>query len=142
MTQPRPNAVLYDWGTIVGRLLTGGGNAYRIGGMYLEFQNVGDASDPVTPPTFDRTGGVDYYNNLSSSPDIDYLRIPLVASTLTSSDDELFPGGNLMTFFAQSQASVGTGVHGKTFNDAAISKVFGAALVAVPVLGDRSRKQR
>ena len=45
------NLVVYEWGAIVSRLLATGDVAYRIGGMYLEFENVDTPGDPVSPPT-------------------------------------------------------------------------------------------
>lgn len=123
-----PNLVVYEWGTIVGNLLNGKGLNYRIGGMYLEFENVASPGDTVTPPTFDRTRDINYYTNLSGSATRDYLRVGLTASQLTSSDASLFPGGNVCTYFARSQGV--TGVHGKTFSDSANSVIFGASLVA------------
>ena len=71
--------------------------------------------DTVSPPAFDRSGGIDYYNALSSSPDTDYLRLPLVATNLDSSNQVLFPDVNRMTFFAMSQGVVGA--NGKPFSD-------------------------
>lgn len=138
-TEFKKNAVMYDWATIAGILLQTGNSAYKINGMYLEYQNVANAADPVTPPVFDRSDGVDYYNALSSSPDIDYVRVPVVAATLTSTDETLFPLGNLLSFFAQSQAATTTGVHGKDFSDTGISKIFGGALVAIPDVNDRTK---
>jgi hypothetical protein len=123
-----PNLVVYEWATVVGNLLNGTGLNYRIGGMYLEFENVASPGDTVTPPTFDRTRDINYYTNLSGSSNRDYLRVGLTAAQLTSSDSTLFPGGNKCTYFARSQGA--TGVHGKTFSNAANSVIFGASLVA------------
>jgi hypothetical protein len=123
-----PNLVVYEWATIVGNLLNGTGLNYRIGGMYLEFENVAAPGDTVTPPTFDRTRDIDYYTNLSASSNRDYLRVGLTASQLTSSDATLFPSGNKCTYFARSQGAAG--VHSKTFSNAANSVIFGASLVA------------
>lgn len=131
------NDIMYDWASIVSRQLADGGTAYRIGGMYIEYKNVASPSDTVTPPAFDRSGGISYYNGLSGSPDIDYLRVPLIAAVRSSSDDELFPDGNRVTFFAQTQGVVG--VHGKAFSDVANSKIYGAALVAIPDPADRTK---
>lgn len=138
-TDYRRNTVMYDWATIVGTLLQNGNANYKIGGMYLEYQNVANPADPVTAPVIGREDGITYYDELSSSPDIDYIRVPLVATTLTSSDADYFPGGNVLTFFAQSQAATLTGVHGKDFSDTAISKIFGGALVAIPEINDRTQ---
>ena len=39
-TELNPNLVLYQWGELVGKLLTTGDAKYRVSGMYLEFENV------------------------------------------------------------------------------------------------------
>jgi hypothetical protein len=127
-TEWSPNLVVYEWATIVGNLLNGTGLNYRIGGMYLEFENVATPGDTVTAPAFDRTRDVSYYTGLSGSSDRDYLRVGLTATQLTSSDSSLFPGGNKCTFFSRSSGT--TGVHGKTFSDSVNSVIFGASLVA------------
>jgi len=127
-TKWKDNLVLYEWGAIVSRLLTEGAEDYRIGGMYLEFENVASAGDPVAAPAVDRSGDIEYYNDLATSADRDYLRVPLIAATITSSDESRYPKGNVTTFFAQSQGVVGT--HGKNFGDTFNSTIFGAALVA------------
>ena len=128
------NAVMYDWATIVAESLRNepDGKNYSVGGMYLEFENNGGAA--VTPPSFDRSGGKDYFDSLLTDPNRDYLRIGLAGSTLTSTDLTLFPRGNKLSFIAQS-AGV-TGVHGKTFSDSVSSRVYGGALVAMPVQAD------
>lgn len=125
-----PNLVLYEWGAIFARLLTGGQPQYRISHVYFEYENVGDPDDAVSPPAFGRepSAGVDYYNALSGSADRDYLRVPLIAATVGVSDADNFPKGNVATFFAQTSGV--QGVHGKPFSDANNSKVFGGALVA------------
>ncbi len=115
------NLVLYDWATIVGNLLTLGSSAYKIGGMYLEFENVASPGDPVSPPTVTRADGLSYYSGLEGSPDRDYLRVPLLSALLD---------GDQMTFVAQSQGT--EGVNGVAFGAASNSKLFGAALVAMP----------
>jgi len=131
------NDILYDWASIVSRQLADGGTAYRIGGMYIEYKNVASPNDAVAAPAFDRTGGIGYYNGLAGSPDVDYLRVPLIAAVRSSSDPELFPDGNRVTFFAQTQGVVG--VHGRAFSDVVNSKVYGAALVAIPDAADRTK---
>ena len=127
------NDVLFDWSVIVGTLLTQAGGNYKLAGMLLEFKNLANADDPVTAPVFDRTGNIDYYNALSSSPDVDYLRVPLLASSLAPIDD----GGSLLTFFAQSEGLLGA--NGKPFTDSDNSKVYGGALVSIVDPADRTR---
>jgi len=131
---PVDNAVLYDWSAIVSQLLTTGNPRYRISGMYLEFQNVENPGDTVTPPSLDRTRTIAYYNELNSSADRDYLRVPLTAYTLASSEGRT---NDLLKFFAASAGS--TGVHGKTFSHVNNSVVYGASLVAIPEPGDRTQ---
>ena len=122
-----PNDILFGWAGNTAKLLTQGLTNFRISGMFLEFENNGGA--PVTPPTFDRTGGLSYYQGLALSATRDYIRVPVTAATLESSDEAQFPDGNVMTFFAQTRGVVG--VHGKSFSDAEDSRVFGGGLVAI-----------
>lgn len=132
------NDLLYDADTIISQLLRGSpdGKSYQIGGMYIEFDNSGAAVNPT--PTIGRGGNLaGYYNSLNSGdPDRDYLRVPLVGTQLTSSNDTNWPSGNQPEFFAQTAGSVG--IHGNTFSDVANSRVYGAALVAFPNSGDSS----
>lgn len=122
-TELNPNLVLYQWGEIVGKLLTTGDAKYRIGGMYLEFENVASPSDPVSVPTFGRDRTIQYYDDLSGSAVRDYLRVPLTATTYTDEAEQ-----TILNFFARSSGT--TGVHGKTFSDTVNSTIFGASLVA------------
>lgn len=128
------NLVMYDWATIVAECLRNepDGKNYSIGGMYLEFENNGGAA--VTPPSFGRGGGKAYYDSLLTDPNRDYLRVGLAGSTLESTDLALFPSGNKLNFIAQSTGIAG--VHGKTFSDTVSSRVYGGALVAMPVQSD------
>jgi hypothetical protein len=125
-----PNLVLRSWAGIVGKLLTTGESKYRISGMYVEFMNVASPGDPAPIPSYDRSyaSGREYYDGLSASPSRDFLRVPLIASTLEAGDEDLFPDGNLVTFFAQTSGVVGT--HGKNFGESFNSVVVGGALIA------------
>jgi hypothetical protein len=125
-TELKKNLVLYQWAEITSKLLTLGDSRYRIGGMYLEFQNVANPGDPVSPPIFDRTRTVQYYDDLAGSSDTDYLRVPLIGSQTLSTGSGLV--NNEIVFFARTGGVVG--VHGKPFSYAANSVVFGASLVA------------
>ena len=131
-----PNTIMYDWATIVGELLRGApdGKPYKIGGMYIEFEN---AVGVAAPPVFDRDDGISYYNSLSASADRDYLRVPLTAVDFESTSAGNFPGGNKLTFFARTEGVVG--VNGKAFSNAAGSRVYGGALVAYPDFGDATQ---
>jgi hypothetical protein len=121
-----PNLVLYGWSDIVGKLLSTGDSRYRIGGMYLEYKNVDSLGETVSPPSFGRDRSIEYYNSLSSSASVDYLRVP--ATAITVSKDQSNPDQTILTCFARSSGLAG--VHGKPFTTQAKSVVYGAALVA------------
>jgi hypothetical protein len=133
----QPNMVLYDAATIWAELLRGSpdGKTWFLGGCYIEFENNGGAA--VSPPTPTRSGGISYYDGLLSDPDRDYLRVALTSMTKDSSDLDLYPGGNRLTVFAQTEGVVG--VHGKTFSDAVSSRVYGCGIVATPVFADSTQ---
>jgi hypothetical protein len=131
------NSILYDWASIAARLLADGNAAYRIGGMFVEFKNVADPDDPVTLPVVTRDQGIGYYNGLASSPDTDYLRIPLISAVRSNTDNTKFSDSNAINFFARTQGVAGA--HGKTYSDGVNSKVYGIALVAIPDAGDRTQ---
>ena len=122
-TELNPNLVLYQWGELVGKLLTTGDAKYRVSGMYLEFENVASPGDPVSVPTFGRDRTVTYYDDLSGSVVRDYLRVPLTATTYADEAEQ-----TILDFFARSSGT--TGGHGKTFSDSVNSTIFGASLVA------------
>lgn len=125
-TDWKSNLVLYQWATITSQLLAVGSSNYRIAGMYLEFENVASPSTTVTPPSFDRTRDITYYDDLVASSTRDYLRVPMTASPIGSEGTDL--SNNQIVFFARSSGT--QGVHGKTFSDSVNSKIFGASLVA------------
>lgn len=131
------NLALYGAATIIAQLLRGqpDGKPWRISALYVEFSN--DSGNPVTPPAFDRSGGKSYYDGLVSDSNRDYLRVPIIAQTLGSTDENLFPGGNEITFYGQTTGT--SGVHGKTFSHTVQSRVFGGALVSTPEFDDPSQ---
>jgi hypothetical protein len=61
----KPNLIVNEWATIIAKLLTAGDARYRIGGMYLEFENVANPGDPVAVDPLTRQRNVDYYNSLA-----------------------------------------------------------------------------
>lgn len=132
------NLVMFEAATAIAELLRGAPNlkAYKLGGMYMEFENNGGA--PVTPPTnTDRAAGKSYFDGLVSDPNRDYIRVPLTAQTLESSDATNYPNGNRVVNYA---ASTGiAGVHGKTFSHTVSSRVYGGALVVFPEESDSSQ---
>lgn len=125
-----------DYATVVSKLLSGNPE-YKAAGMYFEFQNLADPEDEVSAPSYEVSDGIDYYLGLAESEDIDYIRVPLTAATVSSSDADRFPGGNVLTAFAQTSGTVGH--HGKTYSDSVNSKVFGGALVAMPDQDDSTQ---
>lgn len=136
----RSNLDLYGAGSIAAQCIGLGKSEYRIRTVYLEFAN---SSTAVTPPAFDRTGGIDYYNGLASVTDWDYLRVAIsqdpsvqIASGYESyySDPSL---GNELVFTAQSSGT--TGVHGTPFSSANNSRVIGLAIVASPDFADPTK---
>ena len=131
------NLVLYEWATIVGELLRKAPDKkpYGLGGMYIEFEN--NAGAPAAVPAVDRNEGRSYYDELLTSSNRDYLRVPLIATTLTSTDEIQFPAGNRVTAFAQTEGV--TGVHGKVFSASQQSRIYGAALVAFPEFADATQ---
>jgi hypothetical protein len=124
------NNALYEWATIVAKLLAREGTQYGISAMYIEFENLADVDDPITAPnvTRDADQGVEYYDGLADSGSRDYLRVPVISAVISSSDEVKYPKGNVVTFFAQTSGN--QGVHGKTFSDSVNSKIYGGALVA------------
>lgn len=131
----RRNSVLYSGADLLARLLATG--APKLNAMYIEFKNLAAPVDPIVPPAYDRSGGLAYYNGLDSSPDTDFIRVPLLAEPArTSSDAELYDA-NQLTIFAQTEGLVG--FHGKPFSPSANSAVFGAALIGSPDLGDQTQ---
>lgn len=129
------NQIQWSWGEIACRLFGDGDRSYKISAMYIEFENT--AVTPSTP-SYTRSEGTEYYEGLSLSATKDFLRVPLLsvpAKSLASGYSNI--SYNRLTFLAQTSGS--QGVHGKTFSDTVSSKVYGLALVAAPVWGDRTQ---
>lgn len=122
------NQVCYDWGPVAAALFRGlqDGKDYRVAGMYIEFDNSGA---PVSPtPDADRDTTVDYYRGLSGTAD--FLRVPLIATSGSNSNEALFSADNVATFYAQTAGTTGSRTTSPlTFSDGANSNVYGAALV-------------
>lgn len=135
ITHTTPNQIQYGWGAAAAKLLATGNPSYRISAMYIEFENVESPEDAVSVPTFDRSEGREYYENLGLLADRDFLRVGLLAPpdvAVVEDYEEYLPAGegNLLTFYTQTQGAAG--YHGRTFNHSVNSKVFGAALVVTP----------
>lgn len=136
------NQIQYGWAAAVTQLLAGQ-RGYAINGMYIEFENVELSEDVITIPTFDRSEGIEYFQNLAFSPIRDFLRVPLLVNPSigihTGYDDYFTEGvnGNKLTFFTQSKGVAG--YHGKTWSNSVNSKVAGVALVVMPDLEDATK---
>ncbi len=139
----RHNQIQVSWGQIAAMTIGLGRKEYRIGGLYIEYENVVSPDDVVTPPVYGATDGLEYFNDLSLSSTRDYLRVPLIQDPMlgivTGYEDFFVAGetGNKLTFFSQTQGTAG--VHGKPFSAGANSKVIGAALVAIPTFQDATQ---
>jgi hypothetical protein len=121
-----PNLYLYQGADMAAKVVSGNRD-YRIAAIYLEFENQ-VVPGPITPPVYDRSGGIDYYTSLAAPRD--HLRIPLsIAPTFDTTDPALFDH-NKVTYFAVTSATAG--VHGLPFDVANNSAVFGGALAAMP----------
>lgn len=130
------NELLYDWAPAAAQLFAKGDINYRLSVMYLEFENLADPDDDITPPEISRSGGKSYFDSLSLSATKDYLRVAMKYTATSNSDATKFSGDNVVLFGASTAGTVG--VHGKTFGAAANSKLYGLALVASPDFGDDS----
>ena len=128
----RKNLVMYDWAAIACQLFGSADRRYRLSTMYIEFCNVASPGDAVPIPSYTRSSSDAraYYDSLAESSDTDYVRADIISAVVSSTDEDTYPNGNMLTLFGLATAV--EGVHGKTFSYAANSKVYGAALVATP----------
>lgn len=144
------NQIQVGWGFIAARQLgyrpQADRDQYFISGMYFEYENLTNPAVPVTVPAFPRTLGAEYYTNLSAPKD--FLRVPLrleptigVAAGSEGAEALSQAGrGNQLTFFAQTAGSGGFNNGADCpFSHTANSKVYSAALVAMPRFDDQSR---
>jgi hypothetical protein len=143
----QPNQIQYSWGFAAAKQLGFRPNperpSYHISAMYIEFENQADPAVVIAVSPFDRDLGIGYYNGLLTSGNRDFLRIPLSVEPATSvsagfeANLPVDQQANQLTFFVQTSGT--TGVHGKTFSHVVNSKVYSAALVAAPHIGDRTK---
>lgn len=143
----QPNQIQYSWGWIAAKQIGFKRQPdrldYSIAGLYIEFANQSDPATPISVAPFGRSVDISYYNALANSSAGDFLRVPLSvepALGVSAGYDTNLPAeqrGNQLTFFVQTSGT--TGVHGKQFSHLANSKVFSAALVAMPVFSDRTK---
>lgn len=131
VTPWKKNLFLNSASTILARLCSGD-IRYRLAMMYIEFANVASPGDTVVAPTYSVDSDRGYYDSLLSDPTNDYLRVPIFAFgvTVSSEQEAVFPGGNVLTMTAKTAGLVG--VHGKPFSADYNSTVIGGAVVATP----------
>ena len=146
----KTNQIQVGWGHIAAKQLgyryQPDRDQYFISGMYFEYENLEDPDTPITVPTFERTLGVEYYNALTAPKD--FIRVPLrlepALGVATGSEGatvlQQANQGNQLTFFAQTSGNGGFN-NGTDcpFSHTANSKVYSAALVAMPRFDDQSR---
>lgn len=122
------NQIMDTSADILANLLMGNAQ-HQIEYMYFEYQNLASAGDPVTPPAFNKSDGIEYFTGLEFSTSRDFLRVPVVFDNKVTT---LGSGGNkLITFFAVTPGD-DTGFWGKPFAAANNSAVYGGALVSAP----------
>jgi hypothetical protein len=143
------NQIQYGWGFIAAKQLGYRRQPdrldYHISAMYIEYENI-DPALTVSTPSFGRNVDITYYNSLSDSQTRNFIRVPLSiepALSVSAGYDANLPvnqSGNQLTFFAQtSEARVVYAGAARQFSSANNSRVYAAALVAAPVLSDRSK---
>lgn len=132
------NLILNEYATILAKMMAHNGPGWiRPNVLYLEFENVASPGDVVAVPSYTRADGAasGYYDALSGSKD--FLRVPIVSTSVLSEDAGKYPGGNLVMYTGQSSGT--EGVLGLEFGAGVNSKVYGTALGWAPDLDDRSQ---
>lgn len=143
------NQIQYGWGFIAAKQLGYRRQPdrpdYHISAMYIEYENVAPEQE-ISTPSFGRNVDITYYNSLVDSQTRNFIRVPLSiepALSVSAGYDANLPvnqAGNQLTFFAQtSEARVVYSGASKQFSSASNSRIYAAALVAAPVIGDRSK---
>lgn len=136
----KDNLLLYTWGWIAAKCIATGDTAYKVAGGYLEFEN-NQTAGAVTVPSYTREDELSYYNALTG--DKDFLRLALDGTpTLDQHPDyvSLLPTGSVnRATFSLTGVGGSTGIRGKTFSNANQSVAYGVALVATPLLSDRTQ---
>jgi len=107
--------------------LFGGAPNFKAGAMYFEYQNLASEIDDPTPPAFSKDEGVEYYSGLQYSPNVDFIRVPILVAPAVSERE----AGTLLTLYAVTPAS-DYGFWGKPFDALNNSAVYGGAVVATP----------
>ena len=121
------NNQIMDAITLCGAQLFGGSISYKVGALYFEYENLPYETDDPTPPTFDKSEGVEYYTGLQYAVGRDFLRVPiLVRPNITETDV-----GHLLTLYAVTPDE-DAGFWGTPFDAVNNSAVYGGAVAATP----------
>ena len=143
------NQIQYGWGFIAAKQLGFRRQPdrldYHISAMYIEYENL-DPELEISVSSFSRNVDITYYNSLVNSTTRNFIRVPLSvepALSVSAGYEANLPvnqAGNQLTFFAQtSEARVVYEGEERQFSSSRNSRVYAAALVAAPVLNDRSK---
>lgn len=111
------NQIQDDSAVILAKMLAGD-TSVRIDTLYLEYQNVENADDSVTPVSFPASDGAEYFTDLSGTTD--FIRHALTLTPEVSGDSVTF------------SAVIGdaAGYHGLPFGTGVNSRIYSAALAA------------
>ena len=125
------NIVLNTSNHILSHVLRGNpsGLSYHIRGMYVEFQNGGQLITDLPDPLPEN--GMEYYRQLTNSPNRDYLRIAL--AVISPQYNESSP--NQIELVCHAPITTNRGVGGLEFSETVGSRIYGGALVAMPTMG-------
>lgn len=133
-----PNQIQFGYKEAVARSLADPNNTYAARMLYVEFANVADPEDTISPPVgFSQEEGVEYYASLSAEVDRDYLRIPVLSARVFLNDEYDGIEANAVTLMGEALPD-SEGIHGLTFSLANNSLVYGLAIIVAPILGDPS----
>jgi hypothetical protein len=135
------NLILDEYAGILCELLRGAPDKrpYNLAAMYIEYENNGGVE--VSPPSnTDPTVGRAYYDSLLTSATRNYLRVPLTAVIMESTDSVKFPNGNKVTCFAQTDSSAPVySDPNRIFSDSMQSRIYGGALIVTPKFSDATQ---
>lgn len=125
----QPNTIMVGSATCLAHQ-SAGDNSYKLAYMYMQFENLSSTGDDPVVPSYTAADDISYFTNLSVHGSQDFLRVPLVSAPSYTTTGSGYTD-NMITYIALSGGFT-SGFHGKPFSDAAISAVFGGALVAAP----------
>ena len=130
------NLITYGAADIIAKLIAGD-SRYAINGMYFQFENTPGSPNPGQ--SIDRSSGIGYFNSLDGPSD--WLRVPIITSgkIAKSPIGSVSYSGNSVTFVATTGAADVQGEGTYPFSASDSSKIFSLALVAMPVIEDKTK---